>query len=224
MISPQQFSRISQLVPLLQQADSSLQHEFQQVAFYARIPAGRDIFSHNDDVNAIALLLSGAVRVYKIGETGREITLYRFSTGESCILTANAILNEQLFAAIATVEDDAEAIMIPAATFRDWVDRYAPWRDFVFDLMSQRLASVIEIVEEVAFRRMDARIADFLLRRSQSANPIVITHQEIAAELGSSREVISRLLANLAAEGLVELGRGQIRVLHPDRFRDYGLR
>ena len=150
---------------------------------------------------AIALLISGVVRVYKIGETGREITLYRFGLGQSCILTANAILSERSFPAIATVEREAEAVMIPADTFRDWVRRHDLWREFVFDLLSQRLVSVMALVEEVAFQRMDRRVAAFLLNRAQIQNPIHITHQEIAAELGSSREVISRLLEDLASEG-----------------------
>jgi CRP/FNR family transcriptional regulator len=182
-------------------------------AFMMRIPSGRDVFVEGDRVEAIALLISGVVRVYQIGETGREITLYRFGLGESCILTANAILSQQSFPAVATVEQDAEAVMIPAETFRDWVRRYDLWRGFVFDLLSQRLASVMALVDEVAFRRMDVRIASLLLERGRLENPIRITHQEIAAELGSSREVISRLLEDLSSQGLIQQGRGNIEIL-----------
>lgn len=213
MIAEEQYSRLVRSLPILRQADSLMVRELQRVAYYARIPANQDVFVQGDRVDAIALLLSGAVRVYKISETGREITLYRFGTGESCILTANAILSNQLFSAIATVEQDAEAIMIPAESFRDWVRRYDLWRDFVFDLLSRRLSIVIEIVEEVAFRRMDIRVAAFLLERSRAENPLSLTHQEIAAELGSSREVISRILENLGARKLVKIGRGAIEVL-----------
>jgi CRP/FNR family transcriptional regulator len=169
-------------------------------------------------VDAIALLISGAVRVYKVGETGREITLYRFGLGESCILTANAILAEQSFSAIATVEQDVEAVMIPASTFRSWVQRYELWRTFVYGLLAQRLASVMELVEEVTFRRMDIRVAALLLERSQTQNPLSITHQEIAAELGSSREVISRILENFAAQGIVRVLRGSIVILDRSRL------
>ena len=164
-------------------------------------------------MDAIALLISGVVRVYKIGETGREITLYRFGNGQSCILTANAILSQKTFQAIATVEKEAEAVMIPADTFRAWVMRYDLWREFVFDLLSQRLSTMMEIVDEIAFRRMDARIASLLLTRARSQNPMRITHQEIAAELGSSREVVSRLLEDFSERGLIRSGRGEIEVL-----------
>ncbi|HEX7620685.1 MAG TPA: cyclic nucleotide-binding domain-containing protein, partial [Anaerolineales bacterium] len=132
MINPEQYQRITRVMPILKHADPRLLREFQDTAFFARIPAGRDVFIEGDQVDAIALLISGVVRVYKIGETGREITLYRFGDGESCILTANAILSQKGFPAVATVEKEAEAVMIPADTFRDWVRRYDLWREFVF--------------------------------------------------------------------------------------------
>lgn len=123
MIDPQQFPRVLQSLPVLKNADARLIRAFQETSFLARIPAGKEVFNEGDRVEAIALLISGVVRVYKISETGREITLYRFGLGESCILTANAILSRQSFPAIATVEQDAEAVMIPANTFREWVQQ-----------------------------------------------------------------------------------------------------
>ncbi len=219
MLEPDQYQRIVQVLPVLQGANAELAREFRQAAFFARIPAGRDVFVEGDDVGAIALLISGVVRVYKIGETGREITLYRFGNGQSCILTANAILSQKTFPAVATVEKDAEAVMIPADKFRAWVGRYNLWREFVFVLLSHRLSSVMELVEEVVFSRMDARLASLLLDRSRSQNPIRITHQVIAAELGSSREVISRLLEDFTARGWVRVGRGEVEILDQEGLK-----
>lgn len=216
MISQEQYPRIIQVLSLLNRADPQLVREFQQQASFTRIPAGRDVFVEGDRASAIALLVSGVVRVYKIGETGREISLYRFGHGESCILTANAILSQQSFPAIATVEQEAEAVMIPAEAFRDWVRRYDLWREFVFDLFSQRLALVMAVVDEVVFHRLDTRLAKFLLDRSRMRNPLRITHQEIAAELGSSREVISRLVEDFASQGIIRSGRGLIEILDVD--------
>lgn len=209
-------------LPLLRSVDPSLVREFRQTAFHARIPAGRDVFIEGDRVDSIALLIRGVVRVYKIGETGRQITLYRFGDGQSCILTANAILSQKTFPAVATVEREAEAAMVPAQAFRDWVRRHEPWREYVFDLLSARLASVMETVDEVVFRRMDARVAAFLAERADAINPIPVTHQEIAAELGSSREVVSRLLEDLAERGLVRISRGQVDVLDQDALAGRG--
>ena len=219
MIDPKQLDRLKQALPVLQHAEPPLVREFVDAAWIANIPAGRDVFVEGDRADAIALLISGVVRVYKVGETGREITLYRFGLGESCILTANAILSQQSFPAIATVEQAAEAVMIPAANLRDWVRRYDLWRGFVFDLLSQRLSNVMALVDEVAFRRLDARVAALLVERSQAHNPLHITHQEIAAELGSSREVISRLLEDFASRGLIRATRGAIEVLDPQSLK-----
>lgn len=213
MITDEQFQRAKQALPFLLRAGAQPVREFQQATFFARISAGKDVFVEGDRADALALLLSGVVWVYQIGETGREITLYRFGLGESCILTANAILSRQSFPAIATVEQDAEALMIPAEAFRDWVSRYDVWREFVFGLLSQRLSMVLAVVDEVAFRRVDVRVAGLLIKRARGSNPVTITHQEIAAELGSSREVISRILEGFAGEGMIRAGRGLVEVL-----------
>lgn len=221
MLDKDHFEQISQALPLLQTATPQLIKDFTDFAYYAKLPAGRQIFAEGDDVDGIALLMSGVVRVYKLGVTGREITLYRFGEGESCVITANAILHNQIFPAIAEVEEDAEVVMIPSKIFSDWVKRYDLWREFVFKLYSQRMASVMDIVDEVVFQRMDRRIASFLLDRSQIENPINITHQEVANEIGSSREVISRLLEDFAQREIVRLSRGEIEVLDSEELESY---
>ncbi|HEX8993420.1 MAG TPA: Crp/Fnr family transcriptional regulator [Anaerolineales bacterium] len=218
MLEQKYYQQIAQVLPFLKHEDAPVAREFRQAAYFARIPAGKDIFVEGDAVQSIALIISGNVRVYKIGEQGREITLYRFGLGESCILTANAILNQQTFPAVALVESEAEAIMIPADTFRDWIRRYDEWRNFLFDLLSQRLASVMAIVDEVVFHRMDARVAALLLRRADQGSLIQMTHQEIAAELGSSREVISRILEGFDSAGLISSSRGQVEILDADEL------
>ena len=218
MLNSEQFNRIAIATPFLKRANASLINELKQHAIFAKIPAGHDVFVDGDRVDGIALLLSGVVRVYKIGETGREITLYRFGLGESCILSANAIMSQKSFPAIATVEEDAEAVMIPADIFREWVNKYELWREFVFDLLSERLSTVMTVVDEVVFRRMDRRVASFLLNQAKVQNPIRVTHQEIAAELGSSREVISRILEDFSREDIINSGRGTIEVLEFDEL------
>ncbi|HLE22914.1 MAG TPA: Crp/Fnr family transcriptional regulator [Anaerolineales bacterium] len=219
MIDQRTFQRVAAALPVLQRADANQAHDFQRVVSLARIPPGKDVFVQGDRIEAIPLLVSGVVRVYQIGETGREVTLYRFRPGESCVLTANAILTRQTFPAIATVEQEAEAILVPAETFRQWVQRYDLWRDFFFDLVSQRLASVMGLVDEVAFRRLDVRVAGLLQERARAEHPIRITHQEIAAELGSSREVISRILEDLSDRGIVRPERGSISIEDPAGLR-----
>lgn len=219
MIGPSQLEGIAAALPVLRHAGPDMSREFRETADLARLPSGRGLSAEGDRVDSIALLASGVVRVQKIAETGREITLFRFDRGESCILTANAILSGQAFPALATVDRDAEAVIVPAASLRDWVTRHDLWRTFVFDLLSQRLAGVMTIVDEVAFQRMDVRLASLLVSLSRAPNPIRLTHQELAAELGSSREVIRRWLADLACRGIVQLARGAVLVSGPASLR-----
>lgn len=216
MIDSLQFRRCVHALPFLSALTRDQVDAFCGVANWVQIPKGRDVFAEGDRTEALALVLAGTVRVYKIGESGREITLYRFGHGESCVLTANAILSHHSFPAIATVEDDVEAVTVPDFSLREWVGASSVWREFVFELFSQRLSAIMSIVEEVAFRRMDARLASYVLERAAHANPIQCTHQEIASDLGSSREVVSRLLEDFAKAGVLVVSRGLIEITNAD--------
>jgi CRP/FNR family transcriptional regulator len=213
VITAEQFDTVAGQFEFLQRADATAVREFKQAVAFARLPSGKRLFSEGDSAQALALVVSGAIRIFKTGRTGREITLYRLGPGETCILSVNAIVTQQPLPAAATVEEEVQAVTIAAAVLRDWVHRHELWRQFVFELISQRLTKVLTLVDDVVFSRMDTRIAALLLARSRSQNPVHITHQEIAAELGTSREVISRILEDLAGAGMVRSTRGRIEIL-----------
>jgi CRP/FNR family transcriptional regulator len=223
MIESQHRESVSRALPLLDALSEPLREEFFQKATLARIPAGRDIMAEGDRVEAIPLVLSGTIRVYRIGESGREITLYRFSSGEGCVLTADSILGAKLFPACAQVEDEVEAVFIPAAVFDDWLARSPQWRAFVFEAMSRRLLSLMETLDDVAFGRMDARVASLLSRAAGGKSSVRMTHQEIADELGSSREVISRILEDFQSRGVIRLLRGSVELLDVEGLKSASL-
>ncbi|MFN8610650.1 MAG: Crp/Fnr family transcriptional regulator [Vulcanimicrobiota bacterium] len=174
------------------------------------LEVGQHLAWEGEQCTGLGLVLTGQARVYKLGESGREITLYRVEPGESCILTASCLLSQQPFPAFAQVEQALRARWLAAESFRQRMHQSEAWRTFVFELLSRRLASVISVVEEVAFRRVDHRLADFLLQHPAGC---ALTHQQIAQELGSSREVISRLLKDFERHGWVSLGRGHLSLL-----------
>lgn len=206
--------KVSNTFPFLKDADDGVRNQVMTHAFLARIPKGKVIFLEGDECRHLALILSGTVRVYKPAESGREITLYRLGKGESCILTASCIFSKGKFSAIAVTEEEAEVAMVPAQVFREWMDRYSVWRDFIFDLLTRRLSDILATIEEVTFRRMDVRIAEYLLKLSQThEGDIRTTHQDIAMELGTSREVVSRILKHFEYEKVISLGRGVISIL-----------
>lgn len=219
MLDAAEYSRLGAAFPFLDQTSADFSQALMQHVTLARISGGSDVMSVGDRAEAIPLLISGRVRVSMLGESGREITLYRFTRGECCVLTADAILGRRPFPANAHVEEASEMALIPAATFQDWLARYPAWRDFVFQAMSARLTSLLLTLEDVAFRRMDKRLAGLLLARGASTEHITMTHQELANELGSSREVVSRVLEDLQARGLVQLSRGAVTLLDRERLQ-----
>ena len=199
-------------IPFYRTSSDKLKKELESVSLFKVIPKGTFISLEGDRCNFISFVVSGRARVYKLGESGREITLYRLETGESCILTASCILSQRTFPAIAIAETEIDAILIPSEIFRGWIKVHNEISDYVFNLLSDRLSSVIEMIEEIAFKNMDKRIAEFLMNTKSNKNEVRITHQEIAGELGTSREVVSRILKDFEHEQLVILSRGTILI------------
>lgn len=206
--------RVSERLPFLGNAGTSIHDEFYARAIPAKLDTGTFIRMEGDECTNFALVLDGVARVYKSGPTGREITLYRIEPGEGCVLTASCIVGEEVFPAFAVAETDVFAAVVPASDFRRWVRQYPEWQTFVFRLVSGRLVNVITVVEEVAFLRLDARIAAFLLGADIDADRVVhTTHDRIADELGSSREVVSRVLKEMENSGAIALSRGKITLI-----------
>ncbi|WP_456417095.1 Crp/Fnr family transcriptional regulator [Thiolapillus sp.] len=183
----------------------------QQVA----LPAGQHICLEGSNCSHLAFVLAGTGRVYKLSESGREITLYRVEAGECCILTLSCIISEKRFPAFAVSETELQAIVVPAAVIQEWMDNNRSWRRYAWNLIAARLGDVISLIEEVTFRRMDERLGFYLNQEKlfPLGEKTPITHQQIAAELGTSREVISRLLKDLEQQKIVDLGRGWVRRL-----------
>lgn len=219
MVDEKKFDELIRSYPVIEEAGKEFREQFKQYAILKKIPAGEFIFIEKDNCTFFALLLSGRVRVFKEGESGREVTLYRFEKGESCILTVSCILSDSLYPALAVAEEDSEAFLIPANVFREWVSRFDPWRKYVFEILAKRLSSVIMVVEEVAFRRVDSRIAELLLKEADKEQTVRLTHQQIAAEIGTSREVVTRILKDLEQEKLISSGRGSISIINIPELR-----
>lgn len=198
----------------LSQADEAARGQFMQMAAVAHMESGQNICNQGDECAHLALVLSGTARIYKLGESGREITLYRIGRGESCILTASCILSQLPFPAFAVCEEPVAAVVIPANQIRQWLAESVLWRDYVFGLVAHRMADIISLVEEVVFRRMDQRIADYLIQHcQQDGQRIEITHQLMASDLGTSREVVSRILKDFDSKGLIQVGRGSVEIV-----------
>ncbi len=206
---------IENKLSFLSSSNERVKSKVMQFGAVAELQKGALIFDEGAACTNLAIVLSGKVRVFKLSESGREITIYRINEGESCILTISSILSDLKFPATAVVEEDLTALMLPSNVFKELVDIDEKWRNYTFRLVNQRLANVITIVEEVAFGRMDERIAEFLMSKINDNNyELNITHKQIADELGTHREVVSRILKDFEKAGFIQLARNRIKVLH----------
>jgi CRP/FNR family transcriptional regulator len=217
VIKEEEAQRVASALRRVARLDADLALELMQRSALAQFPSGQDLMAVGDRVEAVPLIISGSVRVFQIGESGREITLYRFGAGECCVLSADSILGNRMFPAHARVEDDVELAMIPAPLFNDLLARSSTWRSLVFGAMSQRLLSLMNTLEDVAFERMDARVGALLVKRARQRPGAVLrlTHQQIADDLGTAREVVSRVLEDFRGRGLIRLARGEVEVIDP---------
>ena len=204
--------KVFNLFPSFAKARPEVQDELFEHGSLIQIAAHQFICMEGSTCTGIPLVLEGSARIYKLSESGREITLYRVEPGDSCVLTASCIMSGVEFPAFAATETQLEAIVIPPQVLQRWVTQHTVWSEYLWGLLSSRLAEVISLVEEVAFQRVDKRTAEYLLHLASNDGKIAKTHQDIAADLGSSREVISRILKEFEHRGLISLSRGEIHI------------
>lgn len=203
--------RVKPLLPaLLQRASPAERRQFETAARPIRLPAGKQLLSLRETPTAMAFPTTGAVRVYLVSPEGREITLYHVNPGSSCVLTASCILGGSGFPALAEVQKEVLAWIVPAAAFREWVAQSEFWRHYVFQLLGDRLATVLARLEETNFDRIDLRLARILLA---GGNEWLGTHQSLAVDVGTAREVVSRTLDRWRTAGWIATQRGRITIL-----------
>lgn len=213
---------LKEVFPFLSSLNSVDENMMENVSLWQTVQKGKILTTEGDSCSYFSFLVSGLIRVYKLGETGRELTLYRLNKGDSCILTASCILSNSPFPAIAVSETDIEVVSIPSSLFKDWIEKHEYWRHFIFDLIARRLAEIISVVDDIAFRHVDTRIATKIYQLYiKNGNPIRITHHNLARDIGSSREVVTRTLKDFEEKAYISTSRGTIKVLNPQSLKSY---
>jgi len=202
-----------QVLPQLAEIDAAVTHGFLAHSREITLPAQTVVFRQGDECGQYLLVLQGKVRVLTRALNGREIVLYRLGAGDSCVLTTACLFGKARYPAEGVTESAVTALTLPAGVFHRALQDSGAFREFVFQSFTTHLASVIALVEEVAFGRLDSRLARHLLQHCDAGEVVRTTHQRLATELGSSREVISRLLKELEIQGKLALQRGSIQLL-----------
>ena len=177
------------------------------------LPQATQIFGPGKAPDAFLLLIDGIVRVQQVSEGGREIVLYRVSAGESCALTTACLLAFEDYQAEGVAETDVVAVAVARSAFDDLIATSQEFRRFVFMAFSTRVTDLFRIIDEVAFSRMDIRLAQRLVSLSASDSHIATTHQQLASELGTAREVVSRQMQEFQRKGWLTGTRGEIEIL-----------
>jgi len=178
-------------------------------------PADTVILNINAYIKSIPIVLSGSIKVIRTDEDGREILLYYIKAGESCIMSFLAGIHNDTSKIKAIVEEDAEVLLIPVSKASEWIKEFPEWTDFIFALYQKRFEELLEVVNAVAFQKVDARLLHLLKQKSAlfQSKEITVTHQQLADELGITREAVSRVLKQMENEKLISLGRNKISLM-----------
>lgn len=190
------------------------------------LPGGTQVFEASTSCSGFPILLSGMVRVFKHLANGRRIELYRVTPNEPCILSLGCLLGGSQYPASGVTLGPTRLLVMPSSLFRECLATNDAFRNEIFRVLGDRLVHTIELVEEITTLRLDVRLAATLLshapasgQEGQAGRQIAVTHQELADELGTVREIVSRLLDDFSQQGLVVLGRGRIQIAAPDRLQ-----
>jgi len=183
---------------------------------HAVLPPATRVFDESGPCRSFPLVLRGAVKVFKQAPSGRQLLLYRVEPGELCVLTAGCLLGRTAYSATGSTEGEVELLALGVPLFDALLADHEPFRHFVFSVFSGRIVDLMRLVEEVAFQRLDHRLAALLLARGPELRA---THQDLANELGSVREIVSRLLKHFEEQGLVTLARERVVVRDAEGLR-----
>lgn len=186
----------------------------------AILPADYEVFREGDDCKNYIFVLDGATRVYKSFESGREMVLYRLNKGETCSLTTSVLLAGGKYPANAVTEAETRAVLIPAKEFHAVFNSSMIFRDYVCRVFGGRIRDMIMLLEAVTMRNVNIRLARWLLENRSAADSIEASHRELAFELGTAREVISRHLRDFEKNGWVHLARKNIELQNIHAMQD----
>lgn len=196
-------------MPSLAGMPPALEQEVAHNLRLMKVPAGTSVFSERDPCNGFPIVLRGRVRVSKALESGRELALYEVTPGESCVISTSCMLGSAPYGARGECATDAEIALIPRNTFDRLIAEHRPFREEVLQVFADRILHLMELIESIGFQRLDRRLAASLLGKGAKVSA---SHQEIAEQLGVSRESVSRLLKQFEQSGCVNLGRGAIEI------------
>ena len=195
--------------------EKELLAEIDEIAIIKTVNAGEELIRTGQYLSAMPLLIDGVIKVMREDEDGFELLLYYLEKGETCAMTLSCCTGSSASEIRAIAETESSLLMIPIEKMEEWLGKYKSWRNFIFDSYHERLMEVLATIDNIAFKKMDERLIEYLKNKSKYYNTseLKVTHQDIALDLHTSRVVISRLLKQLEKANKIKLHRNSIKLL-----------
>jgi CRP/FNR family transcriptional regulator len=184
-------------------------------SFVKNFKQGDVILNESSIIRSIPIVITGSIKVMRTDEDGREILLYYIKEGESCIMSFLGGLHQDVSKVRAEVEEDAEVLFLPVDKLILFIKEFPQWLEYIFKLYHKRFEELLEVVNEVAFKKVDERLLSLLNKKVELTNSkiLIVSHEQLANELATARVVVSRLLKKLEEDGVLKLGRNKIVIL-----------
>lgn len=194
---------------------SPLKEKLIDAGIQKTFPAGTTILSEDASIRSIPIVIEGSLKVIRTEEDGREILLYYIKPGESCIMSFLGGMHCEKSVVRAEVEEEAEILLLPIDKVSLFIKEYPEFLDYIFRLYHKRFEELLDIINAIAFKKVDERLLDLIYKKHDmiEGNTITVTHEQLANELGTARVVVSRLLKQLEEKGLIQLGRNKLTIL-----------
>ncbi|MBP3481408.1 MAG: Crp/Fnr family transcriptional regulator [Clostridia bacterium] len=207
-----------QMLPFYGRLSDTQRKYLENSAFLRRYDKGGFLYGGDNACLGMIYIISGGVRTYLLSEEGREITLFRLKEGDSCVLSASCIMSEITFETHMVTETDCRLLIIGTEAFGHMVNENIYVKCFQYEMAAKRFSAVMFSIQQILFSKLDRRLSAFLLSeyKRTGSRVIYMTHEEIARQINSAREVVARMLKRFAADGLVELRRGSVKLLDTD--------
>jgi CRP/FNR family transcriptional regulator len=192
-----------------------IRQKLYEFGFAKTFSEGDIILNDNSYIKAIPIVTTGSIRVMRTDEDGREILLYYIKAGESCIMSFLGGMHHETSKIKAVAEEETEVLFIPIDKISFLIKEFPEWLDYIFRLYHKRFEELLEVVNAVAFKKMDERLINFIKKKCEmtQSKTLVVTHEQLANEMGTARVVVSRLLKQMEDNGFVKLGRNKITLM-----------
>ena len=218
MLTTEQMETMRKVLPAAATLSSRLLTELTRHGRFVEFDQGTTLFDDGDACSGLLVVTKGRARVSKQSPDGRELLLYEIEPGEFCVLTVNCLLGRTRYPAKGDAVEEIAGVLVPGDLFERLIASSPDFREAVFKMLGARLSEMLVLVEQVAFARLDARLAALLIRYGRTRGSVLVTHQQLADDLGCTREIVSRLLTSFQAQGLVTLGRKRIELANPEKL------